>query len=102
MENKTVKSYIETIHFCPRYNHHWTDLIDVTDKDRDPTKYHFYNDHGCVGYRCFDIDAYTGVEQGKSHWIFFEDRLAAAMDLMGWNPGIATDDEIITAVAKTA
>ncbi len=104
MQEKNVKLFVETMHICPRYDHHWT-VIEETDEP-DPTKHQFYDKNGCIGYRFFKAEMLAGTtclfEHGKSHWVFFEDRLAAAMKLMGWNPGIATDDEIITAVAKTA
>lgn len=104
MENKIVKHYIETIYFCPRYNSHWLEIFEVSEAEPDPTQYDFYKDKCCIGYRCFDAeelprkDGMSLMERSKSHYVFFEDRLAAAKELMGWNPGIAEDDEIITAV----
>ncbi len=105
MTEKDTRQYVETIHIYPRYLNHWTVIEETTELD--PKKHDFYKDHGCIGYRFFrarkdDATGSLSEEGGNTHWVFFQERLDDAMRLMGWNPGIATDDEIITAEAKTA
>ncbi len=103
MKEKDVRQYVETIHITPRYLNHRREIVETDELD--PTKHDFYKDHGCIGFRFFkaffDDKIKCFIEDGgNSHWVFFQERLDAAMKLMGWNPGIATDDEIIPAVEK--